>query len=152
MNYICTNSPEETIELGKRLATLLKSGDVILLSGDLGAGKTAFTKGIALGLDIEDYVKSPTFTYVLEYKGKMSLYHFDLYRLQDIEEIYDLGFEEYLQCDGVLVLEWGDRVKEVLKEDEIDYISVFLEKVGEKNRKIYFDCNTKERNIAKELL
>ncbi|WP_353893024.1 tRNA (adenosine(37)-N6)-threonylcarbamoyltransferase complex ATPase subunit type 1 TsaE [Proteinivorax hydrogeniformans] len=152
MNCVQTNSPEETYELGKSLAEKLKAGDVLLLSGDLGAGKTAFTKGVAWGLGIKDYVKSPTFTYVLEYNGKMPLFHFDLYRLQVAEEIYDLGFEDYLLTGGIIVLEWGERAEDILKQDGIEYIFITINKLGENLREVCFKCTEKGRTIAKELL
>lgn len=105
-------SPEETQRLGMLLGTLAQVGDVILLDGDLGAGKTAFTQGIGLGLGIGATINSPTFTLLKEYRGRLPLYHFDLYRIDDPEEIASLGFDDYFDGDGVCVVEWAERGEE----------------------------------------
>lgn len=108
-----TYSPEETMALASKLARLLHSGDVLLLEGDLGAGKTTFTKGLAKGLGITRNVNSPTFTIIKEYKGgRLPLYHMDVYRLDDSFE--DLGFDEYFEGDGVTVVEWAHLIQEQL--------------------------------------
>jgi tRNA threonylcarbamoyladenosine biosynthesis protein TsaE len=146
-----TNSKEETKELGKKIGALLKSGDILILEGDLGAGKTTFTQGIAQGMNIKDYVKSPTFTYVMEYRGKIPLYHFDLYRLKDPEELYDLGFEDFLY-QGVLVMEWGSLVEKMLAEDGFYYIKISLLKTGENTRIIHIEDTAKGRGLYKELI
>ena len=99
-----TESAEETAKIGEGLGRLLSPGDIVCLSGDLGAGKTAFTQGIARGLEVKDYVTSPTYTIINEYEGRVPLYHFDVYRLNDVEEMYELGYEEYFFGDGVVVL------------------------------------------------
>ncbi|SET13679.1 tRNA (adenosine(37)-N6)-threonylcarbamoyltransferase complex ATPase subunit type 1 TsaE [Anaerobranca gottschalkii] len=145
-----TNSKAETMELGKKIGALLKSGDILILEGDLGAGKTTFTQGIAQGMGINDYVKSPTFTYVMEYRGKIPLYHFDLYRLKDPEELYDLGFEDFLY-QGVLVMEWGSMVEKMLAEDGFDYIKISLLKTGENTRIIHIEDTPKGQGLYKEL-
>lgn len=116
MHTIITHSPEETWELAKRLAPILSEGDVINLSGDLGAGKTVFAKGLAEGLGINEPVTSPTFTIIKEYKGRLPLYHFDVYRLYDPEELEELGVDEYFYGDGVSVVEWGDKVEDLLPD------------------------------------
>ena len=113
MKYI-TNGEQETYDLGVRFGRILKPGMVISLNGDLGAGKTHFTKGIAAGLGIKDYVTSPSFTIVNEYEGNLKLYHFDVYRIDDLGEMYEIGFEEYLYGQGVCIVEWGNLVKELL--------------------------------------
>jgi tRNA threonylcarbamoyladenosine biosynthesis protein TsaE len=111
---------KETEEFGKRLGSLLKSGDIVSLMGDLGAGKTTLTKSIGKGLGVEDYITSPTFTLINEYKGKYWVYHFDVYRLEDINELDDLGFEEYFYSDGVSIIEWGDRIEKFLPQERIN--------------------------------
>lgn len=125
MAYIFTsNSEEETKTFAKQLASYMSAGDVITLSGNLGAGKTTFTKGFAKGLGIKRAVSSPTFTIIKEYKGKLPLYHMDVYRLEHSEE--DIGFDEYFYGDGVTVVEWAAFIKEFLPKDrlniEINYI------------------------------
>lgn len=103
-----TNSAKETYQLGKQLAKTLTSGDIVALYGGLGAGKTVFAKGVASGLGITDDVVSPTFTLLKQYNGDMALHHFDLYRIDDEEELLHIGFYEYLGSDGVCVIEWAD--------------------------------------------
>ncbi|WDU82547.1 tRNA (adenosine(37)-N6)-threonylcarbamoyltransferase complex ATPase subunit type 1 TsaE [Caloramator sp. Dgby_cultured_2] len=111
-----SNSQEMTFEIGLKIAKLLKQGDVISLNGDLGAGKTHLVKGIAKGLEVHEDITSPTFTIVNEYDGKMPLYHFDVYRISDISELYEIGFEEYIYGEGVSVIEWGNLVEELLPD------------------------------------
>jgi tRNA threonylcarbamoyladenosine biosynthesis protein TsaE len=107
-----TNSSEETLQFSKELAQKLQPGDVITLEGDLGAGKTTFTKGLAVGLDINKNVSSPTFTIIKEYNGRLPLYHMDVYRLEDSYE--DFGFDEYFEGQGVTVVEWAHLIEEQL--------------------------------------
>lgn len=114
MKEIRTYAAQETCSAGKRLGGILQQGDVVCLSGDLGTGKTAFTQGLAEGLGITGYITSPTFTLVNEYRGRLPLYHFDVYRIADPEEMLEIGFEEYLYGDGVVVVEWAELVQEVL--------------------------------------
>ena len=110
-----TRSAAETEQLGARLAALLRPGDVIAFRGGLGAGKTAFTRGLARGLGIEESVTSPTYTLVNEYpQGRLPLFHFDMYRLRDAEELFDLGWEDYLDRGGVCAVEWSERVADAL--------------------------------------
>ena len=117
---ITTNSPEQTELLGKKLAALLKPGDVIAYYGDLGAGKTAFTRGLAAGLGVTECVTSPTYTIVNEYlSGRMPLFHFDMYRLSSSEELFDIGWEDYLARGGVCAVEWSENVEDALEEDTI---------------------------------
>ncbi len=120
MLSVITHSPDETWELARKLAPLLSSGDVINLSGDLGAGKTVFSKGLAVGLGIEEPVTSPTFTLIKEYMGRLPLYHFDVYRLASPEEMEELGFDEYFYGSGVSVVEWGDKIEELLPDVRLD--------------------------------
>lgn len=119
MKTLRTNSAEETMKIGMKLGSLLKAGDIVCLSGGLGTGKTAFTQGLARGLSIEDHITSPTFTIVNEYSGRLPLYHFDVYRISDPEEMFEIGFEEYLYGDGAVVIEWAELVKELLPEEYI---------------------------------
>lgn len=136
-----TESVEETAEIGEQLGRLLNTGNIICLSGDLGAGKTALTKGIAKGLGVEDYVTSPTYTIINEYQGRLPLYHFDVYRLNDVEEMYELGYEEYFFGDGVVVLEWADVVRDIIPKERLwitilnthgnDFREIIMEPTGE---------------------
>ena len=114
-----TNSEAETEALGERLAKCLRAGAVVALYGDLGAGKTAFVRGMARGLDIRESVSSPTFTIVNEYPGDPSLFHFDMYRLKNAEELYGIGWEDYLDRNGICVTEWSERIEEALPEDAV---------------------------------
>ena len=119
MTYI-TNSPAETEALGERLAARLSPGAVVAYTGDLGAGKTAFTRGLARGLGITDPVTSPTFTIVNEYEGgHIPLFHFDMYRLGSSEELYDIGWEDYLSRGGVCAVEWSEIVTDALEPDTV---------------------------------
>ncbi len=137
---IVTNSTEETIKLGKRLGKYLRPGDVLGLIGDLGSGKTTLTKGIAQGLAVEeDAVSSPSFVLIKEYKGKIPLYHFDLYRLDKIQDIGCLGVEEYLFDDGVCAIEWAEKMKMLLP----DYLEVNLTVKGDNKREIKFLAHSK---------
>ena len=132
MQYL-THSPEQTQELGERFAKVLKPGDVIAFRGDLGAGKTAFTRGIAKGLGIEDMVTSPTFTIVNEYlNGKMPLFHFDMYRLSSSDDLFDIGWEDYLMRGGVCAVEWSEYVSDALE----DAILITIRYLGEYDREI----------------
>ena len=115
-----TNSPEETEALGARLAGALEPGAVVAFTGDLGAGKTAFVRGLARGLGIPDRVTSPTFTIVNEYEGgRLPLFHFDLYRLGSADELFDIGWEDYLAQGGVCAVEWSERMEELLEPGTI---------------------------------
>jgi tRNA threonylcarbamoyladenosine biosynthesis protein TsaE len=115
---LTTRSESETRDLAARLAAMLSAGDVLLLSGDLGAGKTTFTQGLAQGLEIHAPVTSPTFTLVQEYRGgRLPLYHFDLYRLGGPAEVFELGFFDYLEQAGVVVVEWPERLGDDLPEE-----------------------------------
>jgi tRNA threonylcarbamoyladenosine biosynthesis protein TsaE len=127
MYQIITKSVGETGLVGFRLGETLAGGDVVCLRGGLGTGKTAFTGGIAGALGISGYITSPTFTIVNEYAGRLPLYHFDVYRISDPEEMFEIGFEEYLDAGGVVVIEWAELIKEILPGDHIE---VVFEKTG----------------------
>ncbi len=117
-----SHSPAETKQLGEKMAALLQPGDVICLNGDLGAGKTAFSQGVARGLGVDGPVTSPTFTLINEYEGRLPLYHFDVYRLAGPAEMEDLGYEEYFYGQGVCLVEWAQRVEEVLPRERLDIL------------------------------
>jgi len=111
-----THSPEQTELLGRRLAERLSPGDVVAYRGDLGAGKTAFTRGIAAGLGVKERVTSPTYTIVNEYpSGRLPLFHFDMYRLSSADELFDIGWEDYLARGGVCAVEWSENVEDALE-------------------------------------
>lgn len=112
-------SRDDTFRLGVSLGEKAKKGEVYCLSGDLGAGKTVFTQGFAKGLGIEEAVCSPTFTIVQQYMGRLPLYHFDVYRISDIEEMEEIGYEEYFYGDGVCLIEWAELIEELLPADRI---------------------------------
>ena len=118
MEYLSHNT-EETEALGEQLAGRLRAGDVIAYLGDLGAGKTAFTRGLARGLGCTGRVTSPTFTIVNEYEGRLPLFHFDMYRLGDADELFDIGWDEYLSRGGVCAVEWSERITGEIPEDAI---------------------------------
>ena len=132
MEFI-THSPEETEKVGAALGKALQPGTVIAYTGDLGAGKTAFTRGLARGLDAADRVTSPTYTIVNEYlSGRLPLFHFDMYRLASADDLWDIGWEDYLERGGVCAVEWSENVEDALENP----IRVCLEKLGEDTRRI----------------
>ena len=118
-----TNSPEETFRVGKELGEKAYAGQVFTLTGDLGVGKTVFTQGLAKGLGIDEPVNSPTFTIVQEYDGgRLPFYHFDVYRIGDVEEMDEVGFEDYVMGDGVSLIEWANLIEEILPEKRTDIL------------------------------
>jgi tRNA threonylcarbamoyladenosine biosynthesis protein TsaE len=117
---LATRSSEETRAFAQRLGALLQPGDVIVLAGEMGAGKTAFTKGVALALGIDERVASPTFTIVREYAGRIPLVHVDVYRLDHVQELHDLGLDDLIGEEAVTVVEWGDKVSAALPGDRLD--------------------------------
>ena len=132
MEYI-TNSPEETEQVGAALAQTLQPGTVIAYRGDLGAGKTAFTRGLARGLDYAEPVTSPTYTIVNEYLGgRLPLFHFDMYRLASSDDLWDIGWEDYLDRGGICAVEWSENVEDAME----NAIFVTIEKTGEQSRRI----------------
>ena len=115
-----TFSPEETYEIGRRMGSEARTGLVITLDGDLGAGKTLFTKGFAEGLGITEPVSSPTFTILQEYEGgRMPLYHFDVYRIGDPAEMEEVGFDDYIYGDGATLIEWSELIEELIPEEAV---------------------------------
>lgn len=128
-----THSPEETENIGQALGKILPAGSVIAYRGDLGAGKTAFTRGLARGLGYPEPVTSPTYTIVNEYLGgRLPLFHFDMYRLASAEDLWDIGWEDYLDRNGVCAVEWSENVEEALE----GAVSVTIERLGEDDRRI----------------
>lgn len=114
-NYIETNSPEETFEVGRKLGQTAKPGEIYMLNGDLGVGKTVFTQGVAAGLGITEHISSPTFTIVQVYEsGRLPFYHFDVYRIGDVEEMDEIGYEDYFFGNGLCIVEWAERIKELI--------------------------------------
>jgi tRNA threonylcarbamoyladenosine biosynthesis protein TsaE len=146
------NNVEDTLKLGKQLGTKVNPGDIICINGDLGAGKTHFTKGIAKGLGIEDHITSPTFTIVNEYEGgRLKLYHFDVYRVNDPDEIYAIGFDEYIFAKGVSVIEWSDYISELIPEDFLSVHISKLQEQGENFRKIVLIPHGNRYDYVKEI-
>ncbi len=129
-----TNCPEETRALGERLAQQLQAGDVVVLEGELGAGKSELARGIAGGIGVSETVTSPSFTILNVYEsGRCPLYHFDWYRLESAEELYELGMDEYLGGDGIAIVEWAERCPEAVPDDAI---RISLDVTGEQTRRI----------------
>lgn len=143
-----SNNTDETKEFAKKLASSLQPGDVIALEGDLGAGKTTFTKGLAEGLEITKNVNSPTFTIIKEYKGTMPLYHMDVYRLENSDE--DLGFEEYFEGTGVTVVEWAHLIKDQLPPE---LLTIYLTHNNEGSRNIKLvPAGKRYEELCKEII
>ena len=139
MEYI-TGSPEETEAVGAALGRVLTPGSVVAYRGDLGAGKTAFTRGLARGLGCTDTVTSPTYTIVNEYlSGRIPLFHFDMYRLRSSDDLWDIGWEDYLERGGVCAVEWSENVAEAMENP----ITVTIEKLGEDTRRITIEGREK---------
>jgi tRNA threonylcarbamoyladenosine biosynthesis protein TsaE len=137
-----TASPEETIELARRLGELVEPGTVLTLEGDLGAGKTHFTKGLASGLGVKRIVNSPTYTIIKEYQGRLPLYHMDVYRVHDGNE--DLGFDDYFYGEGITVIEWASLIGEQLPHERLE-IKFFHQ--GDQQRKIIFTPKGERYNL-----
>ena len=132
MEFI-THSPEETEKIGEALAKSLQPGTVLAYRGDLGAGKTAFTRGLARGLGCKETVTSPTYTIVNEYLGgRLPLFHFDMYRLASSDDLWDIGWEDYLEREGVCAVEWSENVADAME----NAVTVTIEKLGETTRQI----------------
>jgi len=144
MEFI-TNSPQETEALAARLAQCLHPGTVIAYTGDLGAGKTAFTRGLARGLGILEPVTSPTYTIVNEYtSGRLPLFHFDMYRLGSSDELFDIGWEDYLERGGICAVEWSENVADAME----DAIYIRIEKLGEDTRRIVLEGGSQYADIS----
>ena len=140
-----THSPEETEALGEALGRRLRGGEIVAYYGDLGAGKTAFTRGLARGLDISSRVTSPTYTIVNEYLGgRLPLFHFDMYRLSSADDLFDIGWEDYLLRGGVCAVEWSENVQEALE----NAVTVRIEKRSDETREITIEGNTDYENFS----
>ena len=135
MNYI-THSPEETESVGEALGKVLKAGTIIAYKGDLGAGKTAFTRGLARGLGCKELVTSPTYTIVNEYLGgRLPLFHFDMYRLESSDDLFDIGWEDYLERGGICAVEWSENVEDALENPLV----ITIEKLSDEERNIILE-------------
>jgi len=136
---IISSSPEDTIELGRKIGSQLKGGEVIAVCGPLGSGKTHLIKGIASGAGTKDHrnINSPTFVIVNEYEGRLDIYHIDAYRLNSVSEFEMLGFDDFCYPQSVVLIEWADKIESALQT--IDYIRIELEHAGETKRKIHVE-------------
>ena len=144
MEFI-TNSPMETEKVGEALGKVLKPGSILAYEGDLGAGKTAFTRGLARGLGANEPVTSPTYTIVNEYlSGKLPLFHFDMYRLRSADDLFDIGWEDYLDRNGICAVEWSENVAEAME----DAIFITIQKTGENSRRIIVEGGVKLADIG----
>ncbi|MFB4166043.1 tRNA (adenosine(37)-N6)-threonylcarbamoyltransferase complex ATPase subunit type 1 TsaE [Alteribacillus sp. JSM 102045] len=143
-----STSTDETINIAQNIGRYLKGGDVLTLNGELGAGKTHFTKGIALALEVKKVVNSPTFTIIKEYEGTLPLYHMDVYRLEE-EEAEELGLEEYLEGEGICVIEWPEKIKDMLPDKRLE---ISINRINESNRSIQLIAYGERFNgLCKEL-
>lgn len=150
MEFIVNNA-DSTIELGKKLGSLLNSGDIICINGDLGAGKTHFTKGVARGLSINEPITSPTFTIVNEYTGRLKLYHFDVYRVNDPDEIELIGFDEYIFSDAVSIIEWSNYIENLIPKEHIEIEIKKALDLGMDYRRVTIKCYGDRYEHIKEL-
>lgn len=146
------NSVDNTIELGKKIGSMCNPGDIFCLTGDLGTGKTHISKGIAEGLNVKEHITSPTFNIVNEYhSGRLSLFHFDVYRVSDPDEIYEIGFDEYIFGNGVSVIEWANYIEELIP-DQFVHINLSKLPEGEENlRKVTIKYFGNRYDYLKEL-
>lgn len=151
MEFIVDNV-NSTIELGDKLGNMVKPGDIICVNGDLGTGKTHFTKGVAKSLEIKEPITSPTFTIVNEYEGRLKLYHFDVYRVNDPDEIEAIGFDEYIFSDAVSIIEWSNYIEELIPEEHISVEIEKLPEMGTDFRKIVIQYCGDRYNYVKELM
>lgn len=150
MEFI-VDSVDKTIHIGNKIGALANMGDIICLNGDLGSGKTHFTKGIAEGLGIVDNITSPTFTIVNEYEGRIKLYHFDVYRVNDPDEISAIGFDEYIFGEGLCVIEWSNYIKELLPKECISIDILKVPEADDNLRKIIIEYTGDRYNYLKEM-
>lgn len=149
---LIVDSVQKTLELGRKIGELVNPGDIICLIGDLGTGKTHITKGIAQGLKIEDYITSPTFNIVNEYEGRLKLYHFDVYRVNDPNEIYAIGFDEYIFSDGVSIIEWANYIEELIPKEHIEITIEKLPNIEDNYRKINLKAFGTRYDYIKEIV
>ena len=148
---LCSSSPEETVRIGRAMGSVLEAGDIVALVGDLGTGKTCLTSGIARGLGVPEayFITSPTFTLINEYPGRIPLFHLDMYRLSSSADLDDMGMDEYFYGNGVMVIEWAEKIREILPETAIH---IFLQHDDGNKRKIEISVKfDKEAKIRKAL-
>ena len=148
MVKIYLENEEQTKEIGYKLGQLLTPKSVVCLIGDLGAGKTTMTQSLAKALEVDDYITSPTFNIVNEYDGRMPLYHFDVYRIGSSDEMYDIGFDEYIDGDGVCMIEWANLIEDILPNEYL-YIEMNYKETG--REMILTPKGEKYEEIVKEL-
>ncbi len=149
MYKVYLKDEEETKSFGNKLGEIVKKGSIICLLGDLGAGKTTFTQSLAKGLGVCDYVTSPTFTIVNEYDGRIPLYHFDVYRIGSSEEMYDIGYDEYINSDGVCIIEWANLIEDIVPEERL---TIELKYVEDGREMILTPKGEEYTRIVEELL
>lgn len=151
MNFI-VNNVEETLNIGEQIGKLCSSGDIICVIGDLGVGKTHISKGIAKGLGVNEHITSPTFTIVNEYdNGRLKLYHFDVYRVNDPDEIYELGFDEYIFDNAVSIIEWADYIESLIPKEHLRIVLSKLNNLDENVRNIEIISNGYRYDYIKEI-
>ncbi|MBN2898357.1 MAG: tRNA (adenosine(37)-N6)-threonylcarbamoyltransferase complex ATPase subunit type 1 TsaE [Clostridia bacterium] len=146
--YIST-SPEATEGLGFKLGKVLLKGDIVCLSGDLGTGKTTLTKSIAEALEVHEYVTSPSYTIVNEYEGRLPVYHFDVYRINEIEELYEIGYEEYFFGQGVTIIEWASMIMELIPDEAI---KIVIERLDDTQRRFEISASEDVIHRLEEVL
>ncbi|MRZ81584.1 tRNA (adenosine(37)-N6)-threonylcarbamoyltransferase complex ATPase subunit type 1 TsaE [Paeniclostridium sordellii] len=149
MVKIYLENEEQTKDIGYKLGQLVTPKSVICLIGDLGAGKTTMTQSLAKALEVDDYITSPTFTIVNEYEGRIPLYHFDVYRIGSSDEMYDIGFDEYIDGDGVCIIEWANLIEDILPNEYL-YIEMNYKETG--REMILTPKGEKYEEIVKELI
>ncbi|RUT55129.1 tRNA threonylcarbamoyl adenosine modification protein YjeE [Clostridium botulinum] len=150
MEFI-VDSINKTIDIGNFIGHHCNSGDILCLNGDLGAGKTHLSKGIAKGLNIKDNITSPTFNIVNEYDGRLKLYHFDVYRVNDPDEIEAIGFDEYIFGEGISIIEWSDYIEDLIPNEHMDIRINKIPEKGESYRKITINYYDNRYDYIKEL-
>lgn len=146
---VISSSTEETVKLGESIGQVLEAGMILCLSGDLGTGKTTLTKSIAVSLGVEEYVTSPSYTIVNEYEGKYPVYHFDVYRINEIEELYEIGYEEYFFGNGVTIIEWASMIMDLIPDDAF---KVEIERLDDSVRKFVISAPEKTVIALKEVI
>lgn len=141
----------KTMEFGEKLGSLVQKGDIICLTGDLGTGKTHLVKGFAKGLGIQEHITSPTFTIVNEYNGRLKLYHFDVYRVADPDEVSEIGFDEYIFDDAVSIIEWANYISSIIPDEHIDISLSKISELGDCFRRISISYKGERYSYVKEL-